>query len=349
MVAQPNPSDRWGGIIASCPIQLPISTMPSAHSSTIQSTSELSAKANAHTVVVLLATFNGVSFLDDQVDSIMEQESCAVDLWVSDDQSTDGTWERMCERSKSDRRISLLPRIERLGSAARNFFRLLIDVDCSACDYVALSDQDDIWFHDKLALGIAQLGALGAAGFSSNVVAMWPNGKKKLIRKSQAQRRFDFLFESAGPGCTYLLTADCVADLKLFLTANRVAMEAIQFHDWFVYAWARSRGLKWHIEPRPTLYYRQHANNEYGVNSGLVAFRKRLGQIRSGWYRQQILQIAQLVRSGASFSSECAQTVSLLERNTLVSRLTLAMKVHQLRRRLTDRALLALACLLGGI
>jgi rhamnosyltransferase len=323
--------------------------MPSAHSSTIRSPSEVSAKAKVPRVAVLLATFNGISFLDSQVDSIMEQESCAVDLWVSDDQSTDGTWERICERSKIDRRISVLPRIERLGSAARNFFRLLIDVDCSACDYVAFSDQDDVWFRDKLALGIQQLGAFGAAGFSSNVVAMWPNGRKKLIRKSQRQRRFDFLFESAGPGCTYLLTADCVLDLKIFLTANRAALEAIQFHDWLVYAWARSRGLKWHIEPRPTLSYRQHANNEYGVNSGWVAFRKRLGQIRSGWYRQQILDIADLVRSGASFGPECEKTVNLLERNTLVSRWALAINAGQLRRKLADRALLVLALLLGGI
>jgi rhamnosyltransferase len=323
--------------------------MPSAHSSAIQSTSELSVKANAPRVVVLLATFNGISFLDNQVDSIMEQESCAVELWVSDDQSTDGTWERMCERSKNDQRIALLPRIERLGNAARNFFRLLIDVDCSTCDYVALSDQDDIWFQDKLALGIEQLGVLGAAAFSSNVVAMWPDGRKKLVRKSQPQRQFDFLFESAGPGCTYLLTAGCVLELKIFLTANRAALEVIQFHDWFVYAWVRSRGLKWHIEPRPTLYYRQHANNEYGVNSGWVAFRKRLGQIRSGWYRGQILDIADLVRSGASFSSECEKTVNRLERNTPVSRWALALNAGQLRRKMADRALLVLALLLGGI
>jgi rhamnosyltransferase len=323
--------------------------MPRAHSSTIQFPSEVIAQGNAPRVAVLLATFNGVSFLDDQVDSIMEQESCAVDLWVSDDQSTDGSWEMMCERSKKDRRISVLPRIERRGSAARNFFRLLTDVDCSAYDYVAFSDQDDIWFRDKLALSVQQLRAFGAAGFSSNVVAMWPDGKKKLIRKSQRQRKFDFLFESAGPGCTYLLKADCVLDLKIFLTANRAALEAIQFHDWFVYAWARSRGLKWHIEPRPTLCYRQHANNEYGVNSGLVAFRKRLGQIRSGWYRRQILDIADLVGSGDSFGSECEKTVSLLERNTLVSRWALAMNAGQLRRKLADRALLVLALLLGGI
>src|SRR5271155_3390511 len=178
--------------------------MSFAHSPTVRLPAEAAPQGKVPRVVILLATFNGVAFLDDQVDSIMEQESCAVDLWVSDDQSTDGTWERMCERSKIDRRISVLPRIERLGSAARNFFRLLIDVDCSACDYVAFSDQDNVWFRDKLALGIQQLGHFGAVGFSSNVVAMWPNGRKKLIRKSQRQRRIVFLFESAGPGCTYL-------------------------------------------------------------------------------------------------------------------------------------------------
>jgi rhamnosyltransferase len=300
-------------------------------------------------VAVLLATFDGGAYLDEQLDSIMNQQDCAVDLWVSDDQSTDGTWQSLANRAKSDQRIALLPRVERLGKAARNFFRLMIDVDCSAYDYIALSDQDDIWFGDKLALSIRKIRNSQAAGFSSNVIAMWPNGRKKVIRKAQAQRRLDFLFESAGPGCTYLMTADCVSGFKKFLLANCKALEKIQFHDWMIYAWARSSGSKWHIDPNPTLYYRQHANNEYGVNSGWAAFRKRLRQMRSGWYRQQVLAIADLVRSGPSFTSECATTIGMLERNTLASRWALTLKAHQLRRGATDRVWLVFACLMGWI
>jgi rhamnosyltransferase len=300
-------------------------------------------------VAVLLATYNGIDFIAEQIESILSQASCLVEIWVSDDQSTDGTWEWLREKSIVERRISLLPREHRHGNAARNFYRLLRDVDSSKYDYIALSDQDDVWLANKLCLCIGEMREHKAAAVSSNVVAVWPNGRKKLIRKSQRQRRLDFLFESAGPGCTYVMTAECIGGFKQFLAANRSAVEAIQFHDWMLYAWARSNGFAWYILPCTTMYYRQHGGNEYGANSGWSAFLRRLAQVRSGWYREQILRIAGLVREGASFTAECAATMRLVERTTMTSRITLIMKISELRRKATDRAWLVLACLLGGI
>jgi rhamnosyltransferase len=300
-------------------------------------------------VAVLLATYNGISFLADQVESILKQSACAVDIWVSDDQSTDGTWEWLCDRAGGEASISLLPRVERFGNAARNFYRLMQDVDFSRYQYIALSDQDDIWFLEKLALSIGQLRERKAAAVSSDVIALWPDGRQQLIRKSQKQRSLDFLFESAGPGCTYVMTAECAAGFKQFLARNRSSVAAVQFHDWMLYAWVRSHGFTWHIMPRPTMLYRQHDKNEYGANRGWAAFRRRLAQVRSGWYREQILQISRLVRDGASFTTECAATMRLVEARGILSRVALAAKVHQLRRELPGRVWLFLACMLGGI
>jgi rhamnosyltransferase len=300
-------------------------------------------------VAVLLATYNGSAFIAEQVDSIRRQVSCSVDIWVSDDQSTDGTREWLCERSKSDPHIILLPRTGRFGNAAKNFYRLLSDVDFSGYDYIALSDQDDIWFSNKLAVSLTPMREGKASAVSSNVVAMWPNGRKSLIRKSQQQRRLDFMFESAGPGCTYVLAVDCAAGFKQFLMANHLQVDAVQFHDWMLYAWVRSRGYSWRIEPTPTMYYRQHESNEYGANVGWAALRKRISQVRSGWYRDQILQISRLVAGGASFTEECVATARLVGNRSLFSRLKLAANASELRRSLRDRAWLVVACLLGGI
>jgi rhamnosyltransferase len=300
-------------------------------------------------VAVLLATYNGISFISDQVESLLKQVSCDVDIWVSDDQSTDGTWEWLCDRAAGEARISLLPRVGRFGNAARNFFRLMQDVDFSRYQYVALSDQDDIWYLEKLALSMGQLRERKAAAVSSDVIALWPDGRRELIRKSQKQRSLDFLFESAGPGCTYVMTAQCAAAFKEFLACNRSAVATVQFHDWMLYAWVRAHGFTWYIVPRPTMLYRQHDKNEYGANSGWAAFRRRLAQVRSGWYREQILQISRLVGDGASFTAECAVVTRLVEARGILSRIALAAKVRKLRRELKDRAWLFLACMLGGI
>lgn len=300
-------------------------------------------------VAVLLATYNGLAYVADQLESILKQQSCTVDIWISDDQSTDGTWEWLQEKSKIEPRMVLLPRTDRFGNAARNFYRLFSDVDPIRYDYVALSDQDDIWLATKLALSIQKLREHEVAVVSSNVIALWPDGRKKLIRKSQKQRRLDFLFGSAGPGCTYLLTAECATRFRAFLAEHRNEIDAIQFHDWMLYAWARSHGFRWHIEPRPTMLYRQHGKNEYGANKGWTAFQRRLAQVRSGWYREQILQISWLIRHGQTFTAECATTIRLVEEQTITARAALVTKVHELRREMKDRALLVLACLLGGI
>ena len=300
-------------------------------------------------VAVLLATYNGRKFIASQVRTLLNQALCVVNIWVSDDQSTDGTWEWLCERADIESRIFLLPRVERFGNAARNFYRLVREADFSSCEYVALADQDDIWFDDKLATSIRQLRERAVAAVSSDVIALWPNGRKSLIRKSQKQRRLDFLFESAGPGCTYVLTVGFATSFRQFLNDQRQTVGSIQFHDWMLYAWARAYGFAWHIQSCPTMYYRQHGGNEFGANKGLAALQKRIARVRAGWYREQILDIARLICRGPSYTPECAATISLVERRTFFSRVSLAAKVHALRRRTPDRVWLLLACVFGGI
>jgi rhamnosyltransferase len=300
-------------------------------------------------VAVLLASYNGLPYIHEQVDSILKQQGCVVDIFVSDDQSSDGTWEWLNDKKQSEPRLHLLPRIDRFRNAARNFYRLLRDVEFSHYEYVALSDQDDVWLENKLMLSIQELLARNCAAVSSDVIAFWPDGRKRLVHKSQRQRRLDFLFGSAGPGCTYVLTAECASRLSTFLVERRPETEKVQFHDWLIYAWVRSHGMKWHIESTATMLYRQHANNEYGANSGWSAFLRRLAQVRTGWYREQILQISELIAHGSTFTEECAATAALVQRRTLAARLSLLTNIGQLRRETKDRALLVLACLLGGI
>ncbi|RPJ80264.1 MAG: glycosyltransferase, partial [Acidobacteria bacterium] len=159
-------------------------------------------------VAVCLAAFNGIRWLPKQLASILEQKGVSVTIVVSVDRSSDGTEEWVERRASEESRLVALPFGERFGGAAANFFRLLRDADLSGFDYVSLSDQDDIWQAEKLLRAYRVLQETGADGYSSDVVAFWPSGRTRWIRKSQPQRRWDFLFEAAGPGCTYVIRAD---------------------------------------------------------------------------------------------------------------------------------------------
>jgi rhamnosyltransferase len=248
-------------------------------------------------VAVLMATYNGMEWLQAQLDSILTQENVDVTLYVSDDGSSDGTDEALRKLSQIDSRVVVLPKIASTGSAGRNFYRLIRDVDADAFDYVALADQDDIWHQDKLIRHIHLINRHQVAAVSSNVTAFWPNGTEQLIVKSQPQLTWDFLFESAGPGCSFLMTPWLVARVREQLLKVNSQARQIALHDWLIYAVCRAYGAKWIIDANPSLYYRQHALNVVGANSGMLAKWKRLILFQQGWYRAEVVKVSQVCAS----------------------------------------------------
>ncbi|QWE93857.1 MULTISPECIES: glycosyltransferase [unclassified Cupriavidus] len=292
-------------------------------------------------VAVLLATYNGLPWVEQQVESILGQRAVSVRLMVSDDMSSDGTWEWLQELAGRDDRVVPLPRGERFGGAAKNFFRLLRDADLTGVDFVALADQDDIWLPEKLGSAVRELHMRDCAAYSGNVTAFWPDGRRTLIDKAQAQRRYDFLFEAAGPGCTYVLTIDTVRKFRRFLAQHWDEINAVSLHDWMLYAWSRANGYRWYIDSHPLMEYRQHDSNQFGANQGVGALRSRLRMLKSGWYRKEIRKIAQLV------SQTAGGVPASLGRSGAIPRSFLLRNFSQVRRRARDRWFFLVTVMLG--
>src|SRR5438093_9922184 len=95
--------------------------------------------------VVVLAAYNGMQYIEEKVRSILDQKNVRVTLVVSIDASNDGTEEWFNKLAIHDSRVILLPHGFKFGGAAKNFFRLIREVDLSGFDCLALADQDDIW------------------------------------------------------------------------------------------------------------------------------------------------------------------------------------------------------------
>ncbi|OIN47896.1 glycosyl transferase [Pseudomonas azotoformans] len=247
-----------------------------------------------HRVVVLLAAYNGEHWLDEQVQSILKQQDVDVHLHISVDAGRDNT-QQMCEAyAVQHSNVTLLPS-GRFGSAGRNFFRLLRDVQLTELDYVAFADQDDIWLLDKLKRSTEQLAEHQAGAYSSNVLAFWPDGRHEMLDKAQPQVRWDHLFEAAGPGCSYVLSPPLARALQSFVREHWHALQDVALHDWFTYAFARQAGWAWVIDCRPSLLYRQHGNNEFGANTTWRSMFGRLKRVRKGWWFEQIALITKLV------------------------------------------------------
>ncbi|UUM70163.1 glycosyltransferase [Aeromonas veronii] len=292
-------------------------------------------------VAVLLAAYNGVKYLPQQLESILSQVGVFVDVYISVDDSTDGTEQYILKESEKFNNIHPLPFGMKFGGAAKNFYHLLMNVDISKYDYISLSDQDDIWESNKLIRGIEKLIENRVNGYSSNVMAFWESGRNILIDKSQPQVKYDYLFEAAGPGCTYILDVKLANDIGAFINNNYKALSGIDLHDWFIYAYARSNNYSWYIDSYPGMKYRQHASNQVGANESLSGALKRLYLIRRKWYRNQIINIATILQLNNN------PFVQRTLYNGYMGNIYMAFKIHQTRRRLRDRALLSLALFLN--
>lgn len=279
-------------------------------------------------VAVLLATYNGESWLREQVDTILAQRGVRVSIHASDDRSTDTTG-ALLRVYESEGLLVQLPSGERMGNANRNFMRLVQDAEISDADFVAFADQDDVWHADKLERAIHVLARDGAQAYSSDVTAFWKHGSQRLLAKSQPQRAFDYLFEAPGPGCTFVLTRAAFDELRAWVHIHEKQVRQAKAHDWLIYAYARVQGWRWTIDARPGLLYRQHERNEVGANVGRDAARLRFAHLRNGGFRHDALVIATLVHDDS-------WVFAALRRLSVVDRLRLAVSFRSLRRRWRD-------------
>ncbi len=301
----------------------------------------VSAAPSKPRVAVLMAAYNGTQWLQEQVDSILGQQGVDVTLFVSVDISSDKTEQWVTALSEADARVVPLPYGLKFGGAAKNFFRLIRDVDFSGYDYISFADQDDIWVADKLVSAHQALSNTRVSAYSGNVTAFWPDGRQVILNKAQAQQKYDFIFEAAGPGCSYVLKVAEASAFKQFLVDNWSAANNVSLHDWLMYAWFRAQGLAWFIDPCPKILYRQHANNQVGANEGVKALMARLSLMRSGWYRAEIAKITQLL------SADLPTLPAELKTSGKVPLSFLVKNFNCTRRRLRDRFLLAIVIIFG--
>ncbi len=286
-------------------------------------------------VRVLLTTFDGERWLEDQLASLRAQVRVRVSVVASDDSSSDRTPAILDAAAKAGRFIVLPKWPERFGKAHRNFMRVIRDTPLDDADHFALCDQDDIWLPEKLARAVEVLQSTGADAYGSNVTAFWSHRSPKLLVKSQPQRRFDYLFESSGPGCSFVFPRATFIELQRWVAENFEPLQEIKVHDWLIYAWARERGLRWVIDKVSLMLYRQHGRNEAGANTGWRAAKRRLRNILRGRFRLDALAIGDII----GMKSEVLER---LRRMSLFDRVWLALHAREGRRSRRDALALGL-------
>jgi len=217
---------------------------------------------------ILLSTYNGASFLKQQLESIFAQSEKNWHLLWRDDGSNDDTVaviEQFMQDTGVERYQRILEPKGNVGVSA-SFSALLRAVPSDAAR-VAFCDQDDVWLPQKLARASEALSAIPdtipalycarqlLVGHDLRSIGLSPNAPRpKELRNA--------LVQNIATGNTVVLNYAAIDRLK----KSRIPADTM--HDWWAYLVVTATGGKVIFDPSPVILYRQHRRNVIGSKQG---------------------------------------------------------------------------------
>lgn len=241
-------------------------------------------------VQVLMSTYNGEKYVKEQIDSILAQSYKNIQLLIRDDGSTDGTV-RILEKY-SEKYANVIYYVGPNVGVQSSFFDLMQKVNKEAL-YIATSDQDDVWFPEKIEVAVKRLEKITGPGLyccrpQLTNAALVP--VEDTIRKEQPRVNFgNALIENICTGCTMVINRELHS-----LTQGKWPKKSV-IHDWWFYQVAVCFGEVYY-DNEPHIYYRQHESNVIGLDTNRYQLVKR--QVRSlnkfkGKYTAQMKEFIQ--------------------------------------------------------
>lgn len=249
-------------------------------------------------VVVLMSTYNGEKFLEEQIESIINQENVKVELIVRDDGSSDSTKEilkfyeeKKCLKFYDGKNLN----------CAYSFMNLINNAPHER--YYALADQDDVWKKDKLYKAINMIENEKLIDkpilYCSNYQLV--DQDLKLLKNNNHVSTVTFnaaLVSSCCTGCTVVFNKALLDILKI------ESPQIMLMHDDWIHKVCLAVGGKVIYDNDRTIYYRQHGSN---VDGGVHTINNRIKKIFERIKNKDCIrsrQIAELVRIYAEYMNK---------------------------------------------
>lgn len=212
-------------------------------------------------IAILMSTYNGESYLSEQLQSIVRQSSCDWELFIRDDGSTDNTLSIINEFQRKDGRIHFVDDdLIHLGPS-ESFLSLILSVNA---DYYILCDQDDVWYPQKIEILYSEISRLDKKVpllIYSGIQTINKENQhvKSIIEKSvgSLSKPIERFFWNDMPGCTVMFNELLRNKLD---TSDK---DSIVMHDWWLAIIAQTFGQIKFI-PKKLIYYRLHDSNSVG-------------------------------------------------------------------------------------
>jgi glycosyltransferase involved in cell wall biosynthesis len=205
-------------------------------------------------VSVVMPNYNCARFLDEAIDSILQQTFCDFEFIIIDDGSTDNSWEIIQKYACKDDRI-------RAFKNERNQHIVYCrnkGVSLSKCDLIAFLDSDDIAFPERLKIQVDYMlknPDCGVCGSNFEMI----NEKSQLIGYKKFPENHDaikksFFFCNPFGQNTVIVRKKCFNEVGLYNDEYRNAEDLDM--------WVRIGGkFKLHNIQKDLVKYRVHAKN----------------------------------------------------------------------------------------
>jgi glycosyltransferase involved in cell wall biosynthesis len=223
------------------------------------------------TALVLLSSYNGARYIDEQIESIRAQTFRDWRLWIRDDGSSDATREIITKLGALDDRIEMLGDNHGNVGPWASFGLLLQTARRAEERYILLADQDDVWLPDKIAHQISALENAEQEYGAEQPVLVHSDLEvvdEKLQSVHGSLREFQGLSHNADDPLKTLLVHNgvvgCTVGLNRGLLEFAVPVPAGCPHDWWLAACAAATGRIIDMK-EATVRYRQHASNAVGA------------------------------------------------------------------------------------
>lgn len=236
------------------------------------------------TVAIVMATYNGEKYVDEQINSILTSTYQDFELFIYDDGSRDNTMSILQNyASLYPAKIRVYQNETNLG-VTENFLQALCR---TTMDYIMFCDQDDVWKPNKIAITLRRMRHMEGQTGKMTPIAIFTDAiivdselntlKNSFFDASHLNpKKTDLphiLMENKLIGCTVMV--NCA--LRKVLQNNPLP-NCAKFHDWWIALIASSLGKIGYVN-EGTLLYRQHCGNIVGGSSFFSYIRNRITDI----------------------------------------------------------------------